>query len=172
MFVPVKSPSQMEMIARLARAIWSEHYIPIIGKDQTDYMVEKFQSAKAVRRQIEQEAFHYFLIIPNKKAIGYLAVQPRENDLFLSKIYVECAGRGNGFGRAALQFTEQLAQKFGKPTVTLTVNRNNRASIAAYERCGFRIIDEVVAEIGSGFVMDDYVMQKPAEAITAHPEEK
>jgi hypothetical protein len=42
----------------------------------------------------------------------------------------------------------------------LAVNKNNAKAIAAYHHHGFRIADAVVKEIGSGFVMDDYLMEK------------
>ena len=43
--------------------------------------------------------------------------------------------------------------------VTLTVNINNTNSIKAYEKMGFINIGPVVADIGAGFVMDDFKMQ-------------
>jgi ribosomal protein S18 acetylase RimI-like enzyme len=164
MFVPVTAPDQIETVARLARAIWSEHYFPIIGKKQTDYMVENFQSADAVSRQIQDEAHLYFLIAPAGEHIGYFAIQSRPDELFLSKIYVEQSARRQGFGRKALDFIEEQALELGKPVITLTVNRHNSGSIAAYSRFGFRIVDECVTDIGDGFVMDDYIMQKEVSA--------
>ena len=43
-------------IADLADIIWKEHYIPIIGIPQVDYMLKKFQSAKAIKEQISDGA--------------------------------------------------------------------------------------------------------------------
>ncbi|WP_431021594.1 hypothetical protein, partial [Chromobacterium phragmitis] len=45
-------------------------------------------------------------------------------------------------------------------TLMLTVNRHNAEAIAVYEKRGFRVRGEVAADIGNGFVMDDYVMAK------------
>ena len=42
----------------------------------------------------------------------------------------------------------------------LNVNKRNAAAIAMYERCGFGVREAIVVDIGSGFVMDDYVMSK------------
>jgi hypothetical protein len=44
----------------------------------------------------------------------------------------------------------------------------NRGAINAYKRWGFRITDEVVADIGEGFVMDDYRMEKLLPPDTSH----
>ena len=42
----------------------------------------------------------------------------------------------------------------------LNVNRNNTKAIRAYERAGWHVAEEIVADIGNGYVMDDYVMSK------------
>ncbi len=159
-FTAVTTKKPIQTVARLAQAIWTEHYIPIIGKEQTDYMVETFQSAEAIARQIQSENYLYFLINLEKRPVGYFAVQPRQDDLLLSKIYLERASRGHGLGRKTIHFMDELAQELNKSVITLTVNKHNSDSIAAYSRWGFRIIDKVVTDIGGGFVMDDYIMQK------------
>lgn len=43
--------------------------------------------------------------------------------------------------------------------IQLTVNKHNINSINAYKKWGFKTIDSVVTDIGSGFVMDDYIME-------------
>lgn len=164
MFTAVKTKKQIETTARLAQQIWEEHYFPIIGKAQTEYMVEKFQSAEAIARQIKSEDYLYFLIELEAQPVGYLAVQPRPDDLLLSKIYLERASRGHGLGRESVHFVGELAHNLGKPIITLTVNRHNSGSIAAYSRWGFRIVNTAKVDIGGGFVMDDYIMQKEVQA--------
>jgi RimJ/RimL family protein N-acetyltransferase len=42
--------------------------------------------------------------------------------------------------------------------IYLTVNKRNTSSIEAYLRLGFSREGSQVADIGHGFVMDDYVM--------------
>ena len=68
--------------------------------------------------------------------------------------------RGRGGGHAASEYITRLARDKGCSRIWLTVNRMNRSAIKAYERCGFSITGEVVADIGEGFVMDDYRMEK------------
>ena len=43
----VRTPADVNSVAALARVIWNQHYVPIIGQAQTDYMLAKFQSASA-----------------------------------------------------------------------------------------------------------------------------
>ncbi len=51
------------------------------------------------------------------------------------------------------------AKSAGKSSVYLTVNKHNRHAIDVYIKKGFRMVGEAVTDIGSGFVMDDYIME-------------
>jgi ribosomal protein S18 acetylase RimI-like enzyme len=157
--VPVATDEQIVAVEALAREIWTEHFTPIIGAAQVEYMLEKFQSKTAIAGQI-REGYSYFLLEERRGRIGYLAVQPRGRELFLSKIYVKASERGRGYGRAAVRFAERLAGERKLTRITLTVNKDNTGSIKAYEKLGFEKIAAAVQDIGGGFVMDDYQMVK------------
>jgi len=36
----------------LAREIWTDHYVPIIGQAQVDYMLDTFQREEAIAAQL------------------------------------------------------------------------------------------------------------------------
>lgn len=154
----VMSPAQIAAVAELAREIWTQHYVPIIGAAQVAYMLAKFQSETAISRQMAQDGYEYYLV----PGAGYLAVLPdfAQKSLLLSKIYVKADRRGTGLGRALVEFAEKRAAELGCGELWLTVNRNNADSIAFYERVGFRKTNDWVTDIGSGFVMDDWRMAK------------
>ena len=156
----VKDIHQIEAVASLAEEIWNQHFIPIIGKQQVDYMVEKFQSVQAIKAQLN-DGYQYYLFDNAKGYFGYTAVLPRGNELFLSKLYIKKSKRGKGYGRQSLAFIESLAVMLDKSLVSLTVNRNNISTIKVYEKMGYKISGEVVKDIGNGFVMDDFTMYKP-----------
>ena len=44
--------------------------------------------------------------------------------------------------------------------IYLTVNKYNTRAYDIYIKNGYEVIDDVVTDIGNGYVMDDYVMQK------------
>ncbi|HTP04542.1 MAG TPA: GNAT family N-acetyltransferase [Nitrospirota bacterium] len=159
MFYEVSTDSQIEIVAALAKEIWTEHYIPIIGKKQVDYMLDKFQSKQAILEQIRTGVL-YFLMKERDEFIGYIAAQPKGVELFLSKIYIKSSRRAKGYGKKAVQFAEMLAQERGLRKIVLTVNKNNVIAIKVYEKIGFRNAGSLVQDIGSGFVMDDYKMEK------------
>ena len=159
-FVPVTTSPQLDAIAGLAREIWYEYYVPLIGRAQVEYMVGKFQSSGAVAGQM-RDGYEYSLIQRDGQDIGYCAIQPdpANGSLFLSKLYLLRDARGRGTGRVCMEFIEQLARRRGLNLLWLTVNKGNPA-VNAYERLGFRIAADLVMDIGGGFVMDDYRMEK------------
>ena len=160
-FRQVISEEDIAEIARLAREIWQEHYLPIIGQDQVDYMLEKFQSREAIARQIEQQ-YEYYLVLDRGQSAGYVAVVPDAGKakLFLSKIYVRKELRGRGLGKAALEFVEDICRQRGFTNIRLTVNKNNTRSITWYGERGFSNTGSTMQDIGEGFVMDDFIMEK------------
>ncbi len=160
-FKQVLSEEDIEEVVRLAREIWQEHYLPIIGQAQVDYMLEKFQSRDAITRQIVQK-YEYYLVLDKGQSTGYVGLVPNpgESKLLLSKIYIRKELRGQGIGKEALDFVENICRQRDITTIWLTVNKNNASSIAWYQRMGFTSVGPTVQDIGKGFVMDDFIMEK------------
>ena len=160
---------QWHEIAVLARQIWTEHYGPITGLLQVGYMLDKFQSPEAIARQIHDEGYRYFAAFLDDKMVGYCAVQKDAAvSIFLSKFYVSRNVRGRGIGKQLLYHAVSACQPPGQPsgsvTIWLTVNKRNDTSIAVYRKLGFRITDEMVVDIGNGYVMDDYRLEMMYDA--------
>ena len=53
-----------------------------------------------------------------------------------------------------------VARRHGARKIALTVNKGNRLALAVYERLGFRKAGAPVTDIGGGFVMDDYRLER------------
>ncbi len=159
-FTPARTRFEIETISQLAHEIWNEHYVPFLGQAQIDYMLERLQSANAIEKQIA-DGFEYALVRVDSIAEGYLGVQrePERSRLFLSKLYVRKGARGRGLSRRMLEHIEQLAREAGLRSIWLTVNKQNPA-IAVYEHLGFKRVGEVVVDIGSGYVMDDFSYER------------
>lgn len=155
----VTTSPQVDIVAGLAKAIWPEHYIPIIGKEQVDFMLGKFQTSKAILAQIGQEGNNYFLIYHDFVPVGYIGIIEKYNEIFLSKLYLTSTERGQGIGHKAIDFLIARCREIGAVYITLTVNKENMNTISAYESIGFETYGELVSDIGSGFVMDDYMMR-------------
>ncbi len=160
--IPVLTEEQINKTAVLADEIWHEFFPAIISVSQIDYMVEMFQSVNAITKQINENGYKYFLMHKNGTYAGYLAIQPQaDGRLFLSKIYVKKEYRGQGFARQAFAFMDEYCKKNNHHAIWLTVNKHNDSSIAAYKKSGFSIVGEGVQDIGNGYVMDDYFLERP-----------
>ncbi|MDO7138444.1 GNAT family N-acetyltransferase [Algibacter lectus] len=155
----VKTQEDFKLVETLASQIWHQHYPDIIGLEQVEYMLAKFNSAKAIEEQVRLGAQFYCLIY-NETPVGYMAIKPEGDFLFLSKLYVAETSRGKGVGRVALNFIDEEAKKQQLLGIRLKVNKYNTASIAAYEKLGFKNVKASVTDIGNGFVMDDFEMEK------------
>jgi ribosomal protein S18 acetylase RimI-like enzyme len=158
--VPVTTATQVADVARMAHEVWNEYYVSLIGQAQVDYMVAKFQSAEAMQAQVDS-GYEYFHIRQSGVNVGYAAIRHDAADarIFISKLYLLAAHRKAGAGRQTLALIERMTRERGATHLWLTVNKGN-ASVQAYERLGFRIVEAMVMDIGGGYVMDDYKMEK------------
>lgn len=154
----VASDDDIYVLEALAKEIWNQHFTPIIGQAQVDYMLERFQSFKAVGRQIS-DGMNYKMICADNKNVGYCGFKKDGDRIFLSKLYVKLEYRGNGLSRVMLDEVRKFAAENNIKSVYLTVNKRNDDTISIYKHMGFRIIDSVVTDINGGFVMDDFIMQ-------------
>ena len=161
-FIPVCTDAGIETLAGIAASIWREYWPDRIGADQTEYMVEKYQSRRALTEAIREEGYCYLLMKHDGVTLGYLGIRPEEQTgrLFLSKIYLYADERGKGYSSEAMRFLVQLCESNGLTSIYLTVNKHNDPGIRAYKATGFKIVDSVETDIGSGFIMDDYIMEK------------
>ena len=146
-------------VGRLAAEIWTQHYTPIIGAEQVEYMLSHFQSAVEIERQTNAEGYTYLIARDGCTTCGYAAARPEGDGIFLSKLYVRDSARRRGVGQSLLSGIRDIFP--GKDAfVTLTVNKHNHASIQAYMRMGFVIDCMLAQDIGGGYIMDDYHMTR------------
>lgn len=145
-------------LSHLAIEIVKEHFDSIIGAEQNDYMIRKFQSVSAIKEQLAHGIHYYFVIDNNGNKVGFLAFYLKRNQLCLSKFYLHKEQRGKGIAREMLQFVIQRALEAGFPSIVLNVNKNNSA-VLSYERLGFKKTGEERKDIGNGFFMDDFIYE-------------
>ena len=148
----------LEQIAALAEIIWHEHYESILGVDQVNYMVKHFQSLPAMKAQIANQGYRYRGVFHQGQLCGYVATALNPEYLFLSKLYLAAEARGLGLASKVLAVLKEEA-KAGSGRIQLTVNRFNANSLAVYQKWGFVTRREQKTPIGSGYFMDDYIME-------------
>ena len=152
-----ETDADIRAIADLANVIWHEHFTPIIGIEQVEYMLEKFQSYEAISDAVKNGGYTYYMAEDEQGLAGYLGAHPDGDNVFLSKIYVEKSHRRMGIASAMLDMVKHDFSD--KDYMWLTVNRNNDIAVATYNALGFDMWRSQVSDIGNGFVMDDYVFR-------------
>ena len=163
-FTEVLTDTQIETAAALADEIWHEFFPSVLTAEQIDYMVEKFQSARAMKEQMASEGYKYFLLLNGGTRVGYTAIKhDTDGRLFLSKLYVKKEHRGKGYATEVFEFLKRYCRENGLSAVWLTVNKHNDTAISVYEKRGFCRFGEGVTDIGNGFVMDDFYYRLDVE---------
>ena len=145
----------------MARLIWPAAYRDIISTEQIDFMLGWMYTPETIAREITEKNIRYFWIEVEKEKIGFLAVGPfsQGNRAFLHKCYVLPKYHGQGIGSGALEQLTDMLRELPVPELELRVNRNNSAAIGFYQKGGFLIVAEDKADIGNGYVMDDFIMR-------------
>lgn len=151
--------NDIKLLASIASEIWNDFWGIILSPAQIDYMIEKFQSERAINNQIDYENYIYYFIKEDVENAGYFGISIKNNYLFLSKLYIKADFRSKGLGRKSFEKIKDIARNYNLNSIQLTVNKYNENTIAAYKKWGFKTIDSVVTDIGNGFVMDDYIME-------------
>ena len=94
------------------------------------------------------------------KLAGFCACEIVDGEYKLDKIYIDPTLQRRGLGAALITRASERARALAYPTMILTVNKRNAQAIAAYRKYGFAVRDSVCVEIGNGFVMDDFILEK------------
>ena len=156
-----REDAELEEIQRLAGVIWRDHYPGIITPEQIEYMLDRMYSLDALRTGRDVHGVRHELAWSGPTPIGYCAYGPEatSGEPKLHSLYVHRDHRGHGCGSALLERAIAWARDRDAKHLILNVNKHNRLALDTYAHYGFRVREPVVNDIGSGFVMDDYVME-------------
>ena len=145
-------------IRALAEQIWPSTYIPIIGREQVDFMLNLFYSEEVLARQIGNGEQHFLISFCDGKPVGFASYSDMgERIAKLNKLYVHTAKQGTGLGKALLQRVVDDVMAMGARQLTLNVNRHNLNAIRFYEKWGFARTAVEDIHIGNGYFMNDYI---------------
>lgn len=158
---PLMESDVAELVA-LAREIWLAHYPAIIGMPQIEYMLAQRYSPAIVRGELHRRELWWDQLRVGGAMAGFASYFLVSSDeMKLDKLYVHPRWQRRGYGGLMIERAAETARARGCDRLLLAVNKQNQGAIAAYLKYGFRIAEATVKEIGSGFVMDDYIMVKP-----------
>ena len=122
-------------------------------------MMNLMYSEAALAEQIKNN-YQYIVVYNAGVPIGFASWSQIEPDIYkLHRIYIKQRQQGRGSGRFVIDQVISDIKPKGAIALRLNVNRNNPAK-GFYEKIGFEVIGEEDIDIGSGYLMEDYVMEK------------
>ena len=151
---------QLSQISDLAHSIWRDYYLGIISRPQIEFMLAEDYSLDQLEKD-RATGTNFLILKENAQPIGFAAFHTLNPSVVkLDKLYLETQHHGKGYGQRLLQETECAATEDGASLLLLNVNKHNVRAIAAYRRAGYSHHQSILAPIGDGFFVDDYVLQK------------
>jgi ribosomal protein S18 acetylase RimI-like enzyme len=149
-------------IQDIAYDTWPSTFAEILSKQQIEYMLEMMYSTPSLLEQIQIKKHHFFLAKEDEVALGFISVElnyQNQATAKIHKIYILPATQGKGIGKILMHRVEELAQEYSQKSITLNVNRFNKA-LSFYQKLGYTIAATENIEIGNGYLMEDFVLEK------------
>ncbi|WP_293870133.1 GNAT family N-acetyltransferase [Flavobacterium sp.] len=149
-------------IRAIAKEVWPIAYGAILSKEQLDYMMEMMYSISSLQLKANTKKHRFILAKEDETILGFASYEfnhSKKPKTKIHNIYILPNQQGKGIGKELIDFIANEAKQRHQKALILNVNKKNIA-IRFYERIGFDISFEEVIDIGNGYVMDDYVMEK------------
>jgi diamine N-acetyltransferase len=166
---------QLSIIRAIAYQTWPDTFGNILSPEQIEYMLTMMYSPDALQAQLNEKN-HVFLLArdtDSQEELGFVSYEldyKGESVTKIHKLYLLPASQGKGVGRQLIDHVAELAKQHGNDRLSLNVNRNNKA-IQFYGRMGFSVVNQENIDIGYGYLMEDFVMEKPLLSESAYARE-
>ena len=147
-------------VCDIALNTWPSAYGEILEKEQLNYMLDRFYSLPSLSESMDNGHL-YFIYYENTMPLGFVSLQfmEAEKSMKIHKLYVLPNHQGKGIGEKLFQNAISTMLESGCKRLFLNVNRFNIA-LKFYLRQGMKIQKEENIDIGQGYWMEDYVMEK------------
>ncbi len=153
-------PAEADALLAFAAELWPRVYSFMISPEQIDYMLKMMYAPEVTLAQIKSGTDYFWIQSDDQKA-GFVSFGPIDSDgsCELHKLYVDPDFQREGLARQTLGEIRAIATAAGAQNFRLRVNRTNTPALAFYEAMGFTKEGQDCADIGGGFVMDDYLLR-------------
>lgn len=154
------SVEDIPLIRELTFKVWPQTYAAIISQQQIGYMLDIMYSDASLKEQMTEDGSQFIVVYDETEPVGFAAYQEINPTTWkLHKIYILTSQQGKGTGKFVIDHIIKEIQQQGATALQLQVNRHNKAR-SFYEKIGFTVIEEADFDIGNGYFMNDYVMEK------------
>jgi diamine N-acetyltransferase len=154
------TPPEVPAISLLAREIWQATYPGIITQEQIDFMLEQRYGVERLYDDLEDADKWLDQALLGERRIGFAFSEIYRGEFKLDKLYIHPEMQRRGVGGLLIEHVADRARRLGYPCLILAVNKRNENAIASYRKYGFAVRETVVDDIGGGYVMSDFVMEK------------
>ena len=155
----IATEADIDTISAIAEATWLLTYGSIVSAQQLVYMFEWMYDAESLRQQMARGVV-FLLLYKDNAADGFAAYEVlADGRARVHKLYFRPSAQGQGLGKLLLAEVCQRAVAQHCAVVELNVNRAN-AAVYFYQKMDFHIVREVDLDVGNGFFMNDFVMEK------------
>ena len=154
-----------ERINKAAQVVFTQTFTPVIGAEQTAYMLSRMYDIDGLRQQISNGRDFYLAENPEGEICGYLSCFPIDGGIFrIEKLYVMPSAQKTGLGKRLFDHALSLAKLQVPPSkrLQLNVNRENPA-VQFYLHIGMHIASQGDFVFGGGYYMNDYIMEYEVE---------
>jgi len=150
----------INIIGFLAQQIWPQAYGHILSKEQLDYMLHLIYNPASLKDQMLKQHHSFLVAELDEEPVGFASFSPAgmAGVYKLHKLYVRGDIQGKGLGKALVNAVLEEIRPLDAAALHLNVNRHNKAR-SFYEKFGFSVIGEENIDIGSGYFMNDFVME-------------
>ncbi len=148
-------------LREIAFQTWPDTYGKILSQEQIAYMLDQMFSFSALTKRWKDGAT-YLIAKENGFLYGFLDVKISDTEPAIAKLerlYVVPAEQQKGVGKTLLKEAENKMKAAGVQKMVLNVNRKNKAK-GFYEKFGYTVTGEEDIDIGNGFLMEDFKMEK------------
>jgi GNAT superfamily N-acetyltransferase len=153
--------SQLKIVQEIAQKTWPTAFGEILSREQLEYMMKMMYSLDVLENQLKT-GHEFYLYFDNEIPLGFMGIELNYNglnQLKIHKLYILPNQQGKGIGEKFIRFAFEKCSDLTIETLTLNVNRFNKA-VTFYEKLGFKNVKSEDIEIGNGYLMEDFVMEK------------
>lgn len=132
-------------LSDIAIRSYKQHYLDY-WYDRGEWYLERSFSVPQLAKELDDPHARWFMVLLADEPVGFLKInvdnplpdQPDNNGLELERIYLLKEVSGQGVGRAAVEYVENLTRHLGKRTLWLKA-MDTSPSVGFYERMGFEL---------------------------------
>lgn len=158
------TPDDISLIRKLTFRVWPQTYAAALSQEQIDYMLELMYSKASLTKQMTADGCNFILVFENGNPVGFASFSEVETGTWkLHKLYILINQQGKGTGRFVIEHIIATIKPQKATALQLQVNRYNKAKLF-YEKLGFRVIKIADFDIGNGYFMNDFIMEKDLTA--------